>query len=111
MAGDKIAVEAESIREMGRNMIDEPMRDLDELARTVARIELSAVGGYGVFGLLGSSLGDAFDEVKLAAQTYVADKRKQVADIHTKAYDTANGYVGGDTDAATIAAKMPTIPT
>ncbi|MEV0380475.1 hypothetical protein [Nonomuraea sp. NPDC050643] len=107
---DKIAVEAESIREMGRKMADAPMRDLEEMARTVAQIELSAMGAYGAFGLLGGSLGESFDQVKRAAQQYLAGKRGEVSDIHNKAYDTANGYTGGDGDAARIAGQIPNIP-
>jgi hypothetical protein len=106
MAPDKIEAQTDSIREMGRNIAGAPMRELEEMIRVIAQVHLSS-GSYGAFGLLGGSLGQAFDEVKQAAQQYVAAKRAQVADIHDKAYDTANGYVDGDANAGRIAADMP----
>ncbi|NUO96381.1 MAG: hypothetical protein HOW71_00860 [Nonomuraea sp.] len=106
MATEPVAAQIDSIRQMGRNMAAAPMRDMEELMSVLARLDLSA-GAYGAFGLLGGALGQAFDEVKQAAQQYVAAKRAELSGIHDKAYDTANGYVDGDGSAARLAANLP----
>ncbi|NBE97391.1 hypothetical protein FE391_30150 [Nonomuraea sp. KC401] len=109
MNRDSVAAQAESIRAMGRNMASAPMHDLEAMSRAIGQVELTS-GAYGAFGLLGGSLGQALDEVKTAALKYLSDKRDQVADIHDRAYSTANGYVDGDASAAGLAADMPADP-
>ncbi|MEV4564428.1 hypothetical protein AB0K12_11735 [Nonomuraea sp. NPDC049419] len=105
MDADAVAVVADSVREMGRDLADTPMRDLEEMTRAVARVRLSS-GAYGAFGMLGGALGRSFDEVNEAAQRYLLAKRDQVAELHDRAYDTANGYVDGNAASASVAATM-----
>jgi hypothetical protein len=105
MSGEKVDVVVESMRHMARAIADAPMRDLEDMNRDVARIALTP-GAFGAFGSMGGALGDAFDEVKLAAQTYLAAKRAQIAGIHDKAYDSANSYADGDSQAGQAAAGM-----
>ncbi|MEO3789181.1 hypothetical protein ABGB14_03170 [Nonomuraea sp. B10E15] len=109
MSQDSVAAQVESIRAMGRNMAAAPMHDLEEMSRAIGQVELTS-GAYGAFGLLGGSLGQALDDVKAAARGYLSAKRDQVADIHDKAYSTANGYTDGDASAARLAAGMPAGP-
>ncbi|TDE49728.1 hypothetical protein E1295_20140 [Nonomuraea mesophila] len=109
MTQNSVAAQVESIREMGRNMVAAPMHDLEEMSRAIGRVELTS-GAYGAFGLLGGSLGQAFDDVKAAARTYLSAKRDEVADIHDRAYGTANDYTDGDASAAGLAAGMPADP-
>ena len=100
-----LEMDVESVRQVGRNLGDAPMRHLDELIGAVASIELSS-GSYGAFGLLGTSLGDAFDEVKKAAHDYLEASRQQVSRMKSKAFDTANQSVQGDGAAARVAAGI-----
>ncbi|MEO3884302.1 hypothetical protein [Nonomuraea sp. B5E05] len=109
MTQDSVAAQVESIREMGRSMAAAPMRDLEEMSRAIGQVELTS-GAYGAFGLFGGSLGQALDDVKAAARRYLSAKRDEVADIHDKAYSTANGYMDGDASAAGPAADMPADP-
>ena len=102
---DKVAVVADSVRGLGRDLAGSPMRDLEEMTRAVARVRLSS-GAYGAFGMLGSALGRSFDEVNEAAQRYLLAKRDQIAEMHDKAYDTANAYVEGDAASAATAANL-----
>ncbi|MER6942886.1 hypothetical protein ABT294_02570 [Nonomuraea sp. NPDC000554] len=99
----RLKVEVDTILDMGRRIADAPMKQLDRLNATVSAVELSS-GSYGVFGILGGSLGQAHDEVKEAARHYLASRREHVAGIRRKAFDTANQYGEGDGDAARTAA-------
>ncbi|MEW1837337.1 hypothetical protein AB0392_05205 [Nonomuraea angiospora] len=105
MSGDFVATQADSIREMGRNLAAAPMRDLERMSSAIGHVDLSS-GAYGAFGLLGGSLGQAFDDVKRAAVTYLRAKRAEVSAIHDKAYSTANTYVDGDGNAGRAAADI-----
>lgn len=101
-----LKAKVDSIRAMGTKIATEPMQDLEQMNREIAGVYL-ATGPYGAFGVLGGSLGEALDEVKRAAQEYLAAKRGQLSDIHDRAYDTANTYVDGDGNAARTAANIP----
>jgi hypothetical protein len=103
-------VQVESLREMARSMADVPMRDLEEMIRAIGQVALEA-GSFGAFGTMGGSLGDAFEEVRLAALKYLAAKRAQVSEIHNKAYDSSNTYLDGDGQAAQKAADLTNIKT
>ncbi|MEV4017836.1 hypothetical protein AB0J35_45830 [Nonomuraea angiospora] len=105
MSGDFVAAQVDSIREMGRNLAAAPMRDLERMSSAIGHVDLSS-GAYGAFGLLGGSLGQAFDDVKRAALTYLTAKRAEVSGIHDKAYSTANTYVDGDGNAGRTAADI-----
>ncbi|MET7337341.1 hypothetical protein [Nonomuraea sp. NPDC005650] len=105
MSDESVAAQVESIRQMGRNMAAAPMRDLERMYSAIGYVDLSA-GAYGAFGVLGFSLGQAFDDVRKAAQDYLRAKRAEVAGIHDKAYSTANTYVDGDGTAGQAAANI-----
>jgi hypothetical protein len=108
MNDEVVNVQPDTIRELGRMLADKPMRDLEDMNRPIAALNLSTSDAWAMFGLLlGTSLGSALDEVKLAAQQYLAAKRGELAGIHDKAFDTANQYVNGDVQAADLAAKIP----
>ncbi|MFI6740028.1 hypothetical protein ACIBI9_44505 [Nonomuraea sp. NPDC050451] len=105
MSGDFVATQVGSIREMGRNMVAAPMRDLERMSSAIGHVDLSS-GAYGAFGLVGGSLEQAFDVVKRAALAYLTVKRAQASGIHDKAYSTANTYVDGDGNAGRAAADI-----
>ena len=109
MSGEGIEVEIESLRAMGQAVAARPMRELEGMGSAITRVDLSA-GAYGAFGILGGSIGQALDEVKAAALQYLAAKREEVSQIHVKAYQTANGYVAGNQEAARLAADIPKDP-
>lgn len=98
-------MDQDSVRDMGDRLAGAPMNGLDELVHVVAGIELRAAD-YGLFGMLGGSLGDAFDQVKLAAHQYLSATRAEVAQMRMKAFDTANTAVQGDGAAARVAAGI-----
>ncbi|MGR6922173.1 hypothetical protein ACU635_48665 [[Actinomadura] parvosata] len=101
---DAVAAQIESIRTLGRSMADRPMSELETMLRGISQVELSS-GAYGAFGLLGTSLGDAFDEVKRAAQRYLLAKRDEASGIHDKAFDSANAYLDADQRGAANVAR------
>jgi hypothetical protein len=105
MSGDFVATQVDSIRELGRNMVAAPMRDLERMSSAIGHVDLSS-GAYGAFGLIGGSLDPAFEDVKRAALAYLRAKRAEAAGIHDKAYGTANTYVDGDGTAGRVSADI-----
>ncbi|GAA2697008.1 hypothetical protein [Nonomuraea recticatena] len=108
----KLEVEVESVRRLGRELTNAPMQLLDSLGKTIAAAELSsaAYGAFSVFGVIGGSLGDAHDEVKRAAEQYIQARRKELSDMHKKAFETANTYVEGDAQAIAASPEKPASP-
>jgi hypothetical protein len=105
MASESVKVQIDSVREMGRLLAADPMRDLEHMNQTIAQVRLSS-GANGAFGVLGAALGGACDEVKENAQRYLQEKRRHLAGLHEKAMDTANTYVDGNNSATIVAANM-----
>ncbi|MFD1540615.1 hypothetical protein [Nonomuraea guangzhouensis] len=99
----RMRMDADSVREMGRNLGKQPMEHLNDMTRVVAGLNVHA-RHYGLFGFFGSSLEDALDQVKLAAHQYVAATRHELAEMESKAFDTANTAVQGDGAASGVMA-------
>lgn len=103
----RMRMDADSVREVGRNLGKKPMKHLNDMTRVVAGLNVHA-RHYGLFGFFGSALEDALDQVKLAAHQYVSATRHELAEMESKAFDTANTAVQGDGAAARAASGVTT---
>ncbi|MFG1957674.1 hypothetical protein [Nonomuraea sp. NPDC049028] len=99
----RMEMNADSVREVGRNIAGKPMQRLNDMTRVVAGLNVHS-GAFGLFGFFGSSLADALDQVKLAAHQYVSATRHELAQMESKAFDTANAAVQGDGAATRVTA-------
>ncbi|WP_219470217.1 hypothetical protein [Nonomuraea rhizosphaerae] len=104
-----IEMDVDSLRDVGHRLGGAPMTELNNLVHVVAGIDLRGTH-YGAFGMLASSLGDAFDQVKLAAHQYLSATRRELSDMRTKTFDTANTTVMGDGAAARRSAGITDAP-